>query len=103
MLVTFTCEAHEDVTMFGDVALRLLKMMGQSGTIPSAITAEDVPQALSKLREAIAHAQKKETTPRNKMDDDDEQEVSIAQRAFPLIELLENAAKKDCAVMWDKA
>ncbi|MHB1236388.1 MAG: DUF1840 family protein, partial [Gallionella sp.] len=28
MLVTFTTKAYADITMFGDVALALLKMMG---------------------------------------------------------------------------
>jgi hypothetical protein len=41
MLVTFTTEAYADITMFGDVAVALLKMMGHSGTVPSAIRAED--------------------------------------------------------------
>lgn len=49
MSVTFTTRAYADITMFGDVALTLLKMMGHSGTVPSAILAADVPAALSRL------------------------------------------------------
>ena len=45
MLVTFSCPAYADITMFGDVAIRLLKMMGHSGTVPSALLAADVPAA----------------------------------------------------------
>ena len=29
MLVTFSCPAYADITMFGDSAVRLLKLMGQ--------------------------------------------------------------------------
>jgi len=54
MLVTFTSDAYADITMFGDVAVALLKVMGHSGTVPSAIVAEDVPAALSRLTAAIA-------------------------------------------------
>jgi len=53
MLVTFTTNAHADTTLFGDVALALLKMMGHSATVPGAILAADVPAALSRLTAAI--------------------------------------------------
>jgi hypothetical protein len=42
MLVTSSCPAYSDITMFGEVAVRLLKMMGHSGTVPSAVLAEDI-------------------------------------------------------------
>ena len=45
MLVTFTTDAYADITMFGDVALAMLKMMGHSTTVPGAILAADVPAA----------------------------------------------------------
>lgn len=53
MLVTFTTDAYADVTMFGDVAQTMLKMMGHSGTVPSAILAQDVPEALRRLTAAV--------------------------------------------------
>jgi hypothetical protein len=90
--------------MFGDVALRLLKLMGHSGTVPSAILADDIPQALARLKAAIAadRAASGESTPNGaESDDSEEPAVSLAHRAFPLIELLEAAAKRKCDVMWD--
>ena len=54
MLVTFTTDAYADITMFGDVALTLLKMMGHSqDCVPGAILAADVPMALNRLKAAI--------------------------------------------------
>ena len=53
MLVTFSCKAYPNITMFGDVAVRLLKMMGHSGTVPSAILAADIPAAVAKLEAAV--------------------------------------------------
>jgi len=44
MLVTFTTKAYADITMFGDVAVAMLKMMGHSTTVPGAIVAEEVPR-----------------------------------------------------------
>ena len=44
MLIKFkTTASYPDITMFGEVALKLLKMMGRRGTVPSAISAEDIP------------------------------------------------------------
>ncbi len=34
MPVTLFCPAYANITMFGDVAVRLLKLMGHSGTVP---------------------------------------------------------------------
>jgi len=42
MMVTFHSKAWTSITMFGDVAVRLLKMMGHSGTVPSALLARDI-------------------------------------------------------------
>ena len=97
MLVTFTTKAYADITMFGDVALVLLKMMGHSGTAPSAIRAADVPAALSRLEAAI-NATK--ATPPLEDKNADDAPVSLAHRALPLIELLTAAAKENCDVMW---
>jgi Domain of unknown function (DUF1840) len=99
MLVTFTTDAYADITMFGDVALTLLKMMGHSATVPSAILAEDVPAALSRLTAAI-EAEKALPPAEDKDADADEPVVSIAHRALPLINLLAAAAKAESNVMW---
>lgn len=37
MLVTFSTDAYASITMFGDVALAMLKMMGHSATLPGEI------------------------------------------------------------------
>ncbi len=101
MLVTFSSPAHGDVTMFGDVAIRLLNMMGRSDTVPSALYAEDVQAALERLKTAVALVP---STPKPNMtaeDEDDETIVSISLRALPLIEMLEAAANEKRAVMWE--
>ena len=103
MLVTFKSKAHGDFTMLGDDALKLLKLMGHSGTVPSAIRAEDMPAALQKLKAAI---DKDEATHAGETDDDEddgyaERRISLKVRAFPLIEMLEAAVAADVPVMWD--
>jgi len=103
MLVTFSCSAYADITMFGDVAVRLLTLMGHSGTIPGAILAEDIQAALEHLRAAIkAEQQLLEPGMPEEDDEDGEPVVMLSHRALPLIELLEAAEKAKCNVMWDK-
>jgi len=99
MLVTFTTDAYADITMFGDVAIALLKMMGQSGTVPGALLAEDVPAALRRLTVAI-EAQKAQEPDEMRDQEDDEPTVSITTRAMPLIDLLTAAVKAGANVMW---
>lgn len=97
MLVTFTTEASADITMFGDVALTMLKMMGHSATVPGAILAADVPAALSQLTTALAT---EKTTPPVEDNNQDEPVVSMANRGLPLVNLLTAAARDGKDVMW---
>ena len=53
MLVTFRSTATDSITMFGDVATSLLKLMGASGKVPGALHADDVPGALRQLEAAL--------------------------------------------------
>ncbi|MDX8386095.1 MAG: DUF1840 domain-containing protein [Gallionella sp.] len=98
MLVTFKTKAYADITMFGDVSLTLLKMMGHSGTVPSAIEAEDIPAALEQLQTAIRMNKSAESSGDK---DDAEPKIGIAKRALPLIELLTAAAEAKTYVMWE--
>jgi hypothetical protein len=106
MLVTFRTKAYASITMFGDVAKQLLTLMGHSGTIPSAIKAEDVPTALARLETAIAQRQAADAAEaraddRGRDDDDAPRKVTVSQRALPLLELLRAAAANQSDVMWD--
>jgi hypothetical protein len=104
MLVTFETKAHANITMFGEVAVALLKLMGHSGAVPSALLAEDVPAALARLRGAVSENADvpldPSTTGKGDKDSGDERHVSLGHRALPLIELLEAAAAAKENVMW---
>ncbi|MFH4399482.1 DUF1840 domain-containing protein [Vibrio diabolicus] len=104
MLITFRCHSHSNVTMFGDIAIKMIKMMGHSGSVPGSISAQDIPDALSRLTSALATQEAIEQNNSQAMEEDEEQEeqtVSLGRRAFPLIELLKSAIKEECEVMWD--
>ena len=93
--------------MFGNVAVTLLRMSGHSGTVPGAIAADDIAQALARLEAQIlaqtlaAKAESAAADSHSDTDDNDsEAPVSLAQRAFALIELMRRAAAEPCAIQW---
>ena len=101
MLVTFSTSAWADITMFGDVAVKLLKLMGHSGTVPSALLAEDVPAALDRLKSALELEEADDSSnDAEEKDENGERKVGLALRAYPLIELLTAAAEHKTDVMW---
>ncbi len=105
MLVTFTTSSHADITMFGDVASSLLKMMGQSGNVPGAIMAEDVAPALASLNAALAARDDQGSDtggPSSEGDDESAQKVKLGTRAVPLIELLKSAEAAGDNVTWEQ-
>jgi hypothetical protein len=101
MFIKFDSEAGT-FTMNSEIAVQLLKAMGHSGTVPSAILAADIPNALARLKAAVDADSRK---PSRATDDGEEEDqkavpVSLRQRAFPLIDLLTRAAAKGTEVMW---
>jgi hypothetical protein len=119
MLVRFHSTATDAVTMFGDVATQLLKMMGATGKVPGALSPDDVPDALKRLEarveevRALTHAEtpappayNEDSSPQDDDDDDnkdDSRSVSLATRAVPLISLLKRAAAANAEVVWEAA
>lgn len=102
MIVTFKSKASGDVIMFGDAAHALMKIMGKDPDPQGIITPEQLPGAIAALKAVIdeSHGQS------NQHHDDDTdtpaiaKHVSLAQRAVPLLELLEWSQKKSTPVVW---
>lgn len=105
MLITFKSKAAADVHMYAEHAKMLLSLVGKPFEPPSApkgiITAADVPAALAKLK-AAADASRQADRERGDRDDEPGEPVAVglAQRAFPLIDMLERAAADRRDVVW---
>ncbi|MFC4653727.1 MULTISPECIES: DUF1840 domain-containing protein [Rheinheimera] len=99
MLVTFYSKDSASITMFGQVAVQLLQMMGHSGKVPGAFYAEDVAACLARLQQQLQHWQDENSAA--KIDDESDAPVSLRQRAVPLIELLQRAVQGGNNVSWD--
>ena len=108
MLVRFTCEAHRDVLLFGDIAQALLALMGHSGTTPGALATAEVRPALARLREALDAGRQPPAPTTDQAPDqaDNEAEdgpptpIPLTTRALPRIELLTAADKAEAPVLW---
>jgi len=101
MLIKFNSDAGA-FTMFGDVAVPLLKAMGHSGTVPGALLAADIPASLERLKAALAQPlpDPHQHTRADAIEDPDDA-MTLRKRAFPLVELLSNAIARNADVMWD--
>ena len=99
MLITFKTKSYANITMFGDVGEKLLKMMDYGDSVPGAITAEDVPQALSNLKRGLESVM--EVVEPAGDADDDQPAVSLHTRAVPLLELLQSAIDDANYVRWE--
>lgn len=100
MMVTFQSRFGR-IAMFGDVAVQTIRMLGRTGSVPGALLAEEIPEALANLQAAIdAHER---FHPEKPVDDENDNPVSLRRRALPLIELLRHAAREGSEVMWEQA
>jgi len=106
MLVRFKSTATESITMFGEVAVQLIKMLGATGAVPGAISAEDIPDALNRLQQSLQRQLPQDVNQENETNADDQEDkqpsVSLVKRAGPLIDVLTRAAAADAPVMWEK-
>lgn len=105
MIVTFKSKAAGDVIQFGDVAKHLLDLMGKQFSQEGIITVEQLPDALARLKAAVA-AERALSSGRPAADQDGNAEddkprgVSLSQRAVPLIDLLEYSLRDRVPVTW---
>jgi len=106
MLVRFRSRASGNITMFGDVAVKLLKLMGRSGNVPGAIMPEDIPAALQQLKTALSEYGAETPQERTEEQEDStefiDEPVRLPTRAIPLIELLKSSLAEDVGVMWEE-
>src|SRR5438270_14036373 len=96
MLIRFHGKAG-GFTIQADVGTELLRLMGMTGDVPGALLARDIPPALERLKRAVskspaAAADAQEQSSR----------VSLSARAYPLVQLLEAAARRNCDVVWEE-
>lgn len=108
MLVHFVSSETGEVLMYADVAKVLLEAMGKECTARGAFMPEQMLPAAQALREAV-----KRSEAQPQAEDEEEEEtgkkkkvvVSLRQRAWPLIDMLERTAKAgpEANIVWEAA
>jgi Domain of unknown function (DUF1840) len=108
-LVVFRSKAAGEIFMFAETTRRILEIIGRPDAPRGVITAEQVPDALSRLVAAVEQekARAKEAATAAEQDDKRGKEgpaaeapITLGQRAFPLIEMLRAAQKRQVDVTW---
>ena len=99
MLITFKTKSYANIMMFGDVGLKMLEMMDYGVSVPGAIIAEDVPEALSNLQNRL-ESLVEVVEPAGEANEG-EPAVSLHTRSLPLIELLQSAVANENIVRWE--
>lgn len=92
MLVRFVSSETGEILMFAEVAGRLLRGIGKDTTARGAFTRDEMAWAATQLRQAVSTA----TPPAQPSSEEDEAApplVGLAQRAWPLIDMLERTAR----------
>lgn len=99
MLITFKTSAHANITMLGDIGLKMLEMMKFGTSVPGAINTGEVSQALDNLRVAL-EKMPEHVEPAGEADED-QPAVSLHTRAVPLVDLLQAALADETYVRWE--
>jgi hypothetical protein len=101
MLFTFRSKACAEFYMLGSHAAILLDLIGKPAAATGIITTEQLPEAIAAIEAAIGRA------PAPTPPDDDEgvrdlpRDVGLAQRAWPLLDMLRKARSKGADVIWE--
>jgi hypothetical protein len=101
-MIHFSSPATAEIMMFDEQGKTLIELMGHRWSASGAIAADDVPAALQHLRKSLeGHGLAQPDPEKAAEDDENETEVvELQRRAFPLIAMLEAAAKKKSPVLW---
>ncbi|RQS24735.1 DUF1840 domain-containing protein [Burkholderia sp. Bp8998] len=104
MMVTFRSSAAPDIVMLRDLAQYLLGLVGKEFDVRGVISTDELPGAIARLEQAIrddaeresAHerstqARRSELSPRA---------GDLAQRAWPLLDMMRAAREQGRHVMW---
>ncbi len=107
MIVRFSTRFGQ-LTMHGEAAVALLRGMGHSGTVPGAIMAADLPDALQRLQRMLdssGDTSADAPSPQDDADDDEDREpaIRLRTRAVPLIDMMRTAIERNSDLMWERA
>lgn len=106
MIYRFTCKAAGDVIVPGSFAHQILRIIGKEPSATGILSVAALPAALLALSQAVArdsrhslHMAARDAGRRTAFQDEDE-EVSLRQRVWPIQEMLQRAIDEEEPVVW---
>jgi hypothetical protein len=105
-MIIFRSDAAADIMMFDDVAKRMMEIVGREFSTRGIITVEQLPDAIAKLRAAVAEDRKAHAGEYDRPELEEvpgrprRAYVGLAPRAIPLAEMFEFSLKAEKPVMW---
>ena len=116
MLVRLTSNTSGEVILFAEHARRLFEIIGKERTARGVFALEQLPDAMARLRQAVADEKATMTrasqaqpvrADHDKAEDANadkpEIAVGLAQRAYPLIRLMERTHNEGGFILWEAA
>ena len=112
MIYEFKCRATGNLVMTPAIAERLLDIIGKASGPKGIVTVDSMSEAIAALESAVARDKALASDPGSKASDDKAQgsgadrdedlarQVSLSQRAFPLIEMLKRALTAQKDITW---
>lgn len=104
MLYEFKSKAAGTVVMTAPVAERLLAIVGKAAGPKGIFTVEQLGPAIAALQAAVERERSEAPPPADDGDDDRTRDpsraVTLAQRAWPLVDLLRAAQRAEQVVTW---
>jgi hypothetical protein len=105
MIYKFKSAASGDVIMLGPHGDALLRLLAREPAAKGIVEPRDMPAAIASLRRAIEEAERRAADPAAAPADaqpqgDPEPPVSLRRRLWPMIDMLERAARADVPVVW---
>lgn len=113
MLYTFKSAASADVLMLGKPAKKLIGTIGKDpADTQGIVTVDQLPGAIARLRAAIEEDRARQAELERQRSADDEAAdreagrsgmaapVGLAQRAWPLLDMMEASLKEETPVIW---
>lgn len=114
MLITFKSSASAKIIMLDSLAQKLLRIIGKPLGARGVIRPEELSSAIQRLEGAIAAEQREREThtaaqaepctqhvsPHEIEDTAESEPLRLAQRAFPLLDMLRAAQREKADIVW---
>lgn len=107
MLITFRSPASPDVVMLKNLAQYLMSLIGKHLGVRGVIPRDELPRAIARLETAISEEARADVVqeslyhlPDVHGHTADEDHRGLAQRAWPLLDMMREARKQNADILW---